>query len=52
VTLAKDGTLEKEGVTISFGRPILAEMDINPQAKTGKVAFFLDETDERRVSEF
>ena len=50
--LAANGTLEKEGVTITFGRPVLSEVQIDPKAKTGKVVFFLDEADDRRFTEF
>jgi hypothetical protein len=48
--LAANGKLEKDGTTITFGRPVLAELTVDPQAKTGKVAFYLDETDDRRLA--
>jgi hypothetical protein len=38
--LAASGRLEKDGTPITFGRPVLAEIEINPKAKTGKVCFF------------
>jgi len=50
--LAENGKLEKDGVMITFGRPILAKITIDPQAKTGKVVFSLDETDDRRLAAF
>lgn len=50
--LAAQGKLEKDGVTITFGRPVLPEITIDPKAKTGKVVFYLDETDDRRLAAF
>ncbi|SPF48602.1 hypothetical protein SBA4_3950008 [Candidatus Sulfopaludibacter sp. SbA4] len=49
--LAANGQTEKDGVTIVFGRPILSKIEIDPKAKTGKVVFYLDETDDRRFAE-
>jgi hypothetical protein len=43
VRLGKDGKLEKDGVTITFGRPVLSEVTVNAKddpPKSGKVAFF------------
>jgi len=41
VRLAANRTLEKDGVKITFGRPVLSEVVIDSNAKTGKVLFFL-----------
>lgn len=49
--LAANGKLEKDGATISFDRPVLAEVKIDPHVKSGRVAFYLDETDDRRFTE-
>ena len=48
--LAANGTLKKDGANITFGRPVLATINIDPQAKTGNVVFYLDETDDKRLS--
>lgn len=45
------GAVEKEGVTITFTRPVLSEVQADPQAKTGRVIYF-DESDERRSAAF
>ena len=47
VRLATYQTLDKDGVTITYGRPVLAEIEIdgNNPPKSGKVVFHLDETD-------
>ena len=50
VKLAANGKLERDGTTITFGRPVLAEITIDQRAKTGKVVFYLDEADDRRLS--
>jgi hypothetical protein len=49
--LAASGQIEKDGVTIMFGRPVLAKVEIDANAKTGTVVFHLDETDDRRLAE-
>lgn len=46
--LATYRIVEKDGVTISFDRPVLSEVSADVSAKTGKVTFFLDETDDHR----
>ena len=48
--LAANGNLKKDGVNITFGRPVLATITGDPHAKTGQVVFYLDETDDRRLS--
>ena len=50
--LAVNGTLEKDGVKITFGRPVLATIASDPHAKTGQVVFYLDEGDDRRLLAF
>jgi hypothetical protein len=50
--LAANGKLEKDGATLTYSRPVIAEIEIDPNAKTGKVVFFLDETDDRRLTAF
>lgn len=46
VALAANGKLEKGGATITFGRPVLAEITLDPRyRKSGKVVFYLDEHD-------
>jgi hypothetical protein len=52
VKLALHGKLEKDGATITVGRPVLTELSPNPLHKSGKVVFFLDETDERSAAAF
>jgi hypothetical protein len=47
VKLAANGKLEKDGTTITVGRPVLPEVTIDPVGKSGKVVFSLDETDPR-----
>jgi hypothetical protein len=41
------GKLEKNGVTITFRRPVLTKVTGNPLDKSGEITFFLDEADER-----
>ena len=48
--LAANQKLEKDGTTITFGRPVLSEVITDPKAKTGKVVFYLDESDDRRLT--
>jgi len=43
--LATDRKLDKDGTTFVINRPVLTEITIDSQAKSGKVVFFLDETD-------
>jgi hypothetical protein len=50
--VGREQTLEKDGVTITFDRPVLSKVAIDPKAKTGEVVFFLDEDDDRRLNEF
>jgi hypothetical protein len=47
VRLAVDQMLDKDGVTITYGRPVLAEIKIegSDPPKSGKVVFYLDDTD-------
>jgi hypothetical protein len=52
VKLAGNGKLEKDGATITFRRPILTDITVDPRAKTGKVVFYLDETDDKRLEAF
>jgi hypothetical protein len=44
--LAANHKVEKDGVVLTFERPVLSEVTFNP-GKGGKAVFFLDETDER-----
>jgi hypothetical protein len=48
--LAANQKVEKDGVTLTFERPVLSEGTFNP-GKGGKVVFFLDETDPRSGAE-
>jgi hypothetical protein len=48
--LAANGKLEKGTVNITFRRPILSTVTIDPRAKTGKAEFYLDETDDARLT--
>lgn len=50
--LSANGRLEKDGVTVTFGRPVLAEVEIDPTKGSGKVVFYLDEADERSRAVF
>lgn len=45
VKLAANGQLQKEGINVVFNRPVLTEITADPKAKSGKVVFYLDETD-------
>jgi hypothetical protein len=52
ITLAENCTLEKDGITISFSRPIMAQLKkIDQVKKRGEVFFYLDQTDPRRFDE-
>jgi hypothetical protein len=50
--LAVDNKIEKDGVTVRYDRPVLSKVTVYPRAKTGRVEFFIDETDDRRYAEF
>jgi hypothetical protein len=50
VRLGANTKLEKDGVTITFGRPTLSEVTADPKKNIGKVVFWLDETDPRSAS--
>jgi hypothetical protein len=52
VRLAMKQQIEKEGVTITCGRPVLSTIKVDPKAKTGSVLFYIDETDDKRLAEF
>jgi hypothetical protein len=52
ITLAENRTIEKDGMRISFSRPIMAELKkINEAKKRGEVVFYLDQTEPRRFNE-
>jgi hypothetical protein len=46
------GKLEKDSAAITFGRPVLAGVTSNPLDKSGRVAFSLDEADERSAGAY
>lgn len=51
VRLAGNLKLEKEGVTITIGRPTLSEIEADPKNNKGKVTFTLDELDPRAAAD-
>jgi hypothetical protein len=47
IKLAANGTVEKEGVTVTVKRPLLPELQISPDGQKGFVKFTVDESDPR-----
>jgi hypothetical protein len=54
VKLGANGTLTKDGVTISCGPPVLRELTLGnpPEKEGGQVVFSLDTTDARSAHAF
>jgi hypothetical protein len=45
--LAANGKVEKDGNTISVGRPVVPDLEVSPDGLKGFVRFTVDETDPR-----
>jgi hypothetical protein len=45
--LAANGKVDKDGITITVGRPVLPDLQVSPDGLKGFVRFTVDESDPR-----